>query len=202
MRWPSLYQHLPMITNSQWTIWNHQKHKGEFHRDLTQPHLKWWLRIGESSNIDPSWLHFRFTEYYEILFQFIDTLHRNTWIHFLEEHTTKYVFKTPNLKHHEDMSYGSNKKKTDWPRTQTFLGVVFFWGSQEAPKMQLEHGSPMSHDLSFWWSLGKLEVRMEWYLFVVMLLWKVEEITSGFWLLLETVWFLLVCESTAADPRV
>lgn len=61
-----------------------------------------------------------------------------------------YFFKTPNLKHHEDMSYGSNKKKTAWPRTETFLGVVFFWGSQEAPKMQLEHGSPMSHDLSFW----------------------------------------------------
>ena len=33
--------------------------------------------------------------------------------------------------------------------------------------MQLEHGNPMSHDPFVLVILGKLEVRMEWYLFVV-----------------------------------
>ena len=129
MKWPSLYQHLPMITNSQWTIWNHQKQKGEVHRDLTQPHLKWWLRIGESSNIDPSWLHIRFTK---ILWNTIP-IHRHSiqrYVNTLKKtKTTSILSKTPNLKHHEIWRYiyGSNqKKRTDWPRTQTFLGVGFF----------------------------------------------------------------------------
>lgn len=107
----------------------HQKQKAEFHPDLTQPHLKWWLRIGESSNIDPSWLHIRFTKkYHEIQFQFIDTLHRNIWIHFLVK--TPRIFSKPrtwNTTKYEDMSMVSTKKNwlapdSNLPGGRVFLG--------------------------------------------------------------------------------
>lgn len=49
-----------------------------------------------------------------------------------------------------------------WLQAPTFLeSFGCFFGSQEAPKMQLEHGSPTSYDEIVLVVLGKLEVRME-----------------------------------------